>query len=429
MTTIRKRCNDLGLENQEINATGVPELNATPKTAPNHDGYPGSIIDNKECPLCHNQIESRRVSGGNLGFLQERDRGGNLDEAISLARICWINSSALGVSANAKAMIESFAENTRKAVVGEVKEILLPLKTTMSGLRTIFDALEKVEEKLPEKLKPHFTTEFSKLQDKFNALEATMKTGTMSIQQLNERISELIYRPAIKGKVSETSFELNWSDAFPRDDVQRLGGAGREDLLVRPYMETGKGSGTWIKGISVERKSGKQKHSSAHQTEAVRHAKDIGCNYAILVYDQPENLAETAKPLRIDQLDGVILAVVDIQSGSWKVAKQLFEILQSRENSSNGDIDIGRLQKTIDDWATVQCSVEKIRRDATTCYNASDRMLRINLAALEEAIEHYRQRLKSFLNEGSGKLEGYQKQPGLTGIQTSMTVTPHDIGS
>jgi hypothetical protein len=65
------------------------------------------------------------------------------------------------------------------------------------------------------------------------------------------------------------------------DLIKRLGGAGKEDFLVTPYLNNG------ISGygdrISIERKSGKQTYTGAHFKEAIQHSIEKGATYSIIV--------------------------------------------------------------------------------------------------------------------------------------------------
>jgi hypothetical protein len=97
-----------------------------------------------------------------------------------------------------------------------------------------------------------------------------------------------------------------------------LGGAGREDCLITPYLNNG--LNRYGDRISIERKSGKQKYTGAHFDEAVRHSIERGATYSIIDNIPQKTIFAREK--------GVLVAVVDIESGTWKMAREIFEILQ-----------------------------------------------------------------------------------------------------
>ena len=113
-----------------------------------------------------------------------------------------------------------------------------------------------------------------------------------------------------------------------------LGGAGREDFLVTPYLNNGISS--YGDRISIERKSGKQTYTGAHFKEAIRHSIEKGATYAIIVYDTQDNLPQKTTFAREK---GILVAVVDIQSGTWKMARQIFEVLQREITSKKKNIN------------------------------------------------------------------------------------------
>ena len=69
-------------------------------------------------------------------------------------------------------------------------------------------------------------------------------------------MSQLLYKPNVKGSIGETVLADMWPQYYRFDFVERLGGSGREDFIVTPYLN----SGVSRHGdrISIERKTGKQ---------------------------------------------------------------------------------------------------------------------------------------------------------------------------
>jgi hypothetical protein len=76
--------------------------------------------------------------------------------------------------------------------------------------------------------------------------------------------------------------------------------------------------------ISIERKTGKQTYTGTHFKAAVDHAIDKGASYAMLIYDTEENLSKKATTFARDR--GILVAIVDLNSGMWRVAREMFEV-------------------------------------------------------------------------------------------------------
>ncbi len=129
----------------------------------------------------------------------------------------------------------------------------------------------------------------------------------MQIQQIYQMLSQLFYKPSVKGSVGEKILAEIWPQYFNKDVINLLGGAGREDFLVTPYLNSGISS--YGDRISIERKSGKQTYTGAHFKEAIRHSIEKGATYAIIVYDTQDNLPQKTMFAREK---GVLVAVVDI---------------------------------------------------------------------------------------------------------------------
>jgi hypothetical protein len=106
-------------------------------------------------------------------------------------------------------------------------------------------------------------------------------------------LMQLIHKPNVKGSVGEQVLAEIWLGKFERDHVDVIGGKGKVDLLVTPYLNTS--INRHGDRISVERKSGAQKYKIKDLDDAVRHAIENGVAYSIIVYDTQENLPQ--KPM------------------------------------------------------------------------------------------------------------------------------------
>jgi hypothetical protein len=109
----------------------------------------------------------------------------------------------------------------------------------------------------------------------------------------------------------------------------------------------------------------------------IQHAVEKGATYALIVYDTQDNLPQKTM---IARDKGVLVAAVDIQSGTWKMAREIFEVLQKETTSKRITvneinikviqevaIDIGALLKYTSDirgrTAKIQRETQKIDED------------------------------------------------------------------
>lgn len=64
------------------------------------------------------------------------------------------------------------------------------------------------------------------------------------------------------------------------------------------------------------------------------HAIDKGASYAMLTCDTEENLSRQSTIFARDR--GVLVAAVDLKSGTWRVAREMFEVLEKELGMSKG---------------------------------------------------------------------------------------------
>ena len=86
-----------------------------------------------------------------------------------------------------------------------------------------------------------------------------------------------------------------------------------------------------------------------HFEEAVRHSIERGATYAIIAYDTQDNLPQKTMMVREKH---VLVAVVDIESGAWKIARMMFELLQKEMASKKktvSEINIQAIQEVATD--------------------------------------------------------------------------------
>jgi hypothetical protein len=215
----------------------------------------------------------------------------------------------------------------------------------------------------------------------------------MQIQQIYQMLSQLIYKPSVKGSVGEKVLAEIWPRDFDKDLITPLGGAGREDFLVTPYLDSG--YNRYGDSISVERKSGKQKYTGSHFEEAVQHSIERGANYSVIAYDTQDNLPQKTIMAREKE---VLVAVVDIESGAWKMAREMFEVLQKEMASKNktvSEINIQAIQEVATDIGSVVKCTAKIRGKT---------------AKIQKAAEKYRLEIDEDLDDIKDAVANYQKK-------------------
>ena len=329
------------------------------------------MIDERVLVLCNFCEGGKRVinfTESNKHFLSKRIRDGNIDEAITISRMAWDNFPILKESADTKKIIETVLQGIQQTVNAQ---ILTPMNTSISGL----NALRSTLEKNPELIQKCSEDTIRNLNGYLNQILTRINGPNTQIQQIYQMLSQLVYKPSVKGSVGEKILADIWPQYFNKDHIEMLGGSGREDFLVTPYLNNGISS--YGDRISIERKSGKQTYTGAHFREAIRHSIEKGVTYAIIVYDTQDNLPQKTMFAREK---GVFVAVVDIQSGTWKMAREIFEVLQKEINSKGKTIneinikviqevatDIGALVKITSDimgkTAKIQTLTEKIDED------------------------------------------------------------------
>jgi hypothetical protein len=205
-------------------------------------------------------------------------------------------------------------------------------------------------------------------------------------------LSQLFYKPSVKGSVGEKILADMWPQYFNKDIIDMLGGAGREDFLVTPYLNNGiSGYG---ERISIERKSGRQAYTGAHFKEAIRHSIEKGATYTIIVYDTQENLPQKTMFAREK---GVLVAVVDIQSGTWKMAREIFEVLQKEITSKRktvNEINVKTIQEVATDIGVLVKHTSDIRGKTAKIQTLTEKIDE-DLDEIKEAVSGYQAKLKA----------------------------------
>ena len=334
--------------------------------------------------ICEDGKRVIDLTESNKNFLSKRISEGNIDEAITISRIAWENFPKLKESADSKKIVESLLLGVQETINAQV---LTPMNTSMSGLNALMSALEKN----PELIQKCSNKTIQNVSGQLGQIVSSINGPMMQIHQM---LSQLIYKPSVKGSVGEKALAEIWPGDFDKDVVTMLGGAGREDFLVTPYLDSG--FNRYGDRISVERKSGKQKYTGAHFEEAVRHSIERGVTYSIIAYDTQDNLPQ--KTMIIREKD-VLVAVVDIESGAWKIAREMFEVLQ-KEMASNkktvSEINIQAVQEVATDIGALVKYTSNIRSKTARMQKAAEKCkveVDEDLDEIKKAVGNYQSKL------------------------------------
>ncbi len=267
---------------------------------------------------------------------------------------------------------------------------------------------------LPEGVKQEFSEINLQLTEKLKLIHEAATSATEPVQkdlkELNDTINQLINKPVSKGLVNEETLKLSWQEVFVKDKTFKKGGPGKPDLVIIPSLQlNGKSFG---QKIVVERKAGRQKYCGIHLQETIEHTKAEGSTYGLLVYDAPSNLLEVQRPFYVSMSQSVIVAVADVESGSWKTARQIFEVFQSVLPSDDADnpskIDIEKLRMTIDEIATVNQQIETLRKCNNSALSNCEKA-RTVINRMEELITVYQEKLRELLYQSNPQICSSEK--------------------
>ena len=163
--------------------------------------------------------------------------------------------------------------------------------------------------------------------------------------------------------------------------------------MVIPFLNSG--INNYGEKISIERKTGKQTYTGTHFKAAVDHAIDKGASYAMLIYDTEENLSK--KTTTFARNRGVLVAIVDLNSGMWRVAREMFEVLQKELGACKkgiSEISIDVIQEVAIDIGTLIGFTANIRAKNGKIKSFSEG-INEDLDEIKSAVNNYQRKLKS----------------------------------
>jgi hypothetical protein len=258
----------------------------------------------------------------------------------------------------------------------------------MAGMTTDEEKVQVLTSKNPEPPQnPRLIQQCSERQiesfrTQFKLLEGTISEPSKQINLVLNMISELVHKPNTKGNVGEKILANVWPQYFEHDDVKLVGNAGNEDLMVTPFLNSG--INNYGEKISIERKTGKQTYTGTHFKAAVDHAIDKG--------DTEENLSKKTTTFARDR--GILVAIVDLNSGMWRVAREMFEVLQK---------ELGACKKGISEVSIDV--IQEVAIDIGTLIG-----LRANIRAKNGKIKSFSEGIKEDLDEIKSAVNNYQRK-------------------
>lgn len=372
------------------------------------------------CLLCAPNVRPSELSGPNIDFFQKRVADGTLNEVLDIARIAWEHFPRLRESADAKRILEQLMEGLQEKMNAQV---LTPVSSTVTAMTTVIDRLEHLVKSNPSLIEQGFNRTLEGFRAEMTNIRVAIQEPTTKISELNQLVNQLVYKPIAKGNAGEIILTDLWTEHFTKDQIEKLGGAGREDILVRPHLGDNGTAGHFGDAISVERKAGKQKYTGSHRQAAIMHAKEKGASIAMLVYDTSENLPQTMRPVSISREQGVLVVTADMQSGSWKLMRETIEIIQQVMHSSNNKdiaaIDVDAIQEVVTELGNMVKLVEQIKGSNAKIKSCTVEVEE-SVLAIKGLVKSYQERLQLAV---TGACRGEEKRSGGSmELKSSMTV-------
>ena len=345
-----------------------------------------------KCTLCNNCSVLLQLSESSRLFLEARMADGNVNEALDISRIAWVEFPRLKESAEAKRTAEYLLEGLQDKINIQV---IMPISNTTSALTTIIERLEDlVENKNPTLIDQGFRRTLDGLKVEMNNIQAAIQEPNARITELSQMVNQLVYKPIAKGNAGETVLTEAWTEFFNKDEVIRVGGAGREDIVVTPFLTNG--ADKFGERIAIERKAGKQKFTGAHRREAIRHAKEAGAPFAMIIYDTQDSLPSSLRPVSLDRQDGVVTIVADMQSSTWKIARETIGVIQQAMYASTRaieEINIPAIEEVITELTNVVKIVDQIKGSNAKIRNYTDEVEQSTLI-IRTLIKNYQNKLQ-----------------------------------
>ena len=282
-----------------------------------------------KCPVCGGTPCEYAVDSVNLEFLNECGKDGNINSAISLARIMWNSVPELRVAADYKAIIEELSKTVSKDLEKQVNTILKSLKlftetfpqlleklpedvkkdieekfeatktsleeefkllreaaptfeSVMKGIETVTKGIEDMTKRKIDEVKDELTDKFKETLEEMGFPEPDqMKLLTQlvpSVLPLLEELLRLQKVPSEKGQAGELELLNELNNYYPEDEFEPLGKSGDTDIIAKPRHN---GTDLGCK-VMIESKKNNSGWRRSYIQQVQRHMRMRGECFAIL---------------------------------------------------------------------------------------------------------------------------------------------------
>jgi peptidoglycan hydrolase CwlO-like protein len=105
-------------------------------------------------------------------------------------------------------------------------------------------------------------------------------------------------------------------------------------------------------------------------------------------------------PFYLTIQNDTVIAIADMETGGWKTARETFEVFQSVLNNVTdiqNDVDIAKVQKTVEDMQRINGLIEKLRKHNNSAIQGCEKV-REDITKLERTIIQYQQKLRGLLS-------------------------------
>lgn len=149
------------------------------------------------CFFCENFEGRMTFTETNRQFLLQRFKEQNIDEAVTISRIAWDNFPILKESADTKKIVETVLKGVQQTISNQ---IFTPITASINALNSLTVTLQNNPKQIQESSKQTIRS----LNESIRQIIFTINNGpTVQIRQIQEMMSQLLYKPNIKGSVGE----------------------------------------------------------------------------------------------------------------------------------------------------------------------------------------------------------------------------------
>ena len=242
-----------------------------------------------KCPVCGGFPSRYLVNDVNLEFLKACANKGQVDEAISVARIVWSRFPELRLNADSRMIIEGVSANMLKALQVQINETLEPAKMFAEKLPELVYKLPiQVDKNIGEKVEEIrilLAKEFKEALSHMGFPEPEqMKLLSQLLPAVLPLLQDLLALqkvPSEKGKFGELELLKELRDFFPEDDYKHIGGSGETDIIATPIY----GGFHLSQRVLIESKKNNSGWSKDFIDEVKRHMQANSNRFAILAVE------------------------------------------------------------------------------------------------------------------------------------------------